>query len=186
MNKTKKRPTKAQLLGRASTMNPSAKAAAKLEKERKAAEELTELYSGVVNPKPHLECRIFPLPDYCSASSVAMRELDGEDDIMSSYWADQHAGVAEQESRIAAMVADQREGVRIALVGVDGRQVNEDGVPFMDCDEWTSKTWRFLMQCFSEMNGVPDEDLKKTIRGSLPIRGSSASGSSQDEEPGDE
>lgn len=154
--------------------------------EEKAARELVELYANVVNPKPHLDCRIFPLPDYCSVSSVAMRELDGEDDILSSYWADQHATAVEQDSATAAAVADHREGIRISLVAVEGRQVNEDGIPYMACDPWTSKTWRFLAQAFGELNGVSQEDLKNAVRGSQSLTKTSAHGESegaqQDEE----
>ena len=154
-------------------MTPEAKAEAeakaKAKAEAKAMKELADLYADVENPKPHLECRIFPLPSYCTVSSVAMRELDGEDDIMSAYWADQNATAAEQGSANAAAIADQREGIRISLVGVNGRQINDDGSCFLEANEWSSKTWRFLMQCFAELNGVSHDDLKNAVRGSVPI-----------------
>lgn len=164
-----------------------AEASAQAKAEAKAMKELADLYADVENPKPHLECRIFPLPDYCSVSSVAMRELDGEDDIMSAYWADQNATEAEKSSGNAAAIADQREGIRIALVGVNGRQVNDDGSCFMEANGWTSKTWRFLMQSFAELNGVSHDDLKNAVRGSVPIGMiPQGSGSNRGSEPGDE
>lgn len=144
--------------------------------EAEKQQELLDLYAGVESPKPELDCRIFSLPSYCSVSSVAMRELDGHDDIMSSYWADMNADEAMQQSAGAAQVADQREGIRLALVGVDGRQVNSDA-PYMECDAWTSKTWRFLMQFFSELNGVPMSDLKNSTRGAVAMRRSENGGS---------
>jgi hypothetical protein len=175
-NTTKRAPSAA--LDRAekiASKQAAEKAKQKAEKEAKEAAELAELYKDVTNPKPHLDCRIFPLPEYCSVSSIAMRELDGEDDKVSAFWADQHATTLEEQSANAASIADQREGMRISLVGVDGLQVNEDGVPYMDCDEWTSKTWRFVMQCFSEMNGVPMDDLKNAVRRSIRAGGVSQS-----------
>ena len=171
-------------------LSPEAKkAAAEAEAVKAVAKfhkELAEKYKDIENPKPHLECRIFPLPDYCSVTSVAMRELDGDDDLMSSYWADFHATEAVKSSQTAAFIADQREGIRIALVAVEGRQVNDDGAPYMACDSWTSKTWRFLLDCFSELNGVSQEDLKNAVRGSLPLGTTPGHGANQEGELADE
>lgn len=166
----------------------AAKVAEALKAQKKAMEDLAKLYENVVNPKPHLDCRIFPLPDYCSVSSVAMRELDGHDDILSSYWADHNASAEVAGSSSAAMLADRREGLRLSLVAVEGAQVNEDGIPYMDCDSWTSRTWYHLMQCFVELNGVADTDVKNVQRGaiSLAMRSPQMSASNLEEAQGDE
>lgn len=179
MTKTKAKTSKGSVM--------PTEAQSRAQAEEIALDELIEKYDGVENPKPHLECRIFRLPDYCSIPDLAMRELDGQDDILSAYWADQNADAATKDSHVAASIADQREGIRLALVGVNGVQVNDDGGCYYDCDEWTSKTWRFLIQFFSELNGVSGAELKNAVRGSAPMSGRpQGSGASHAREQEDE
>jgi hypothetical protein len=126
--------------------------------------------AAVINSKPHLMAKRYTLPDYCSVQSVVMRELDGQDDIEASVWADKNASSTVKESAVAAMVADQRESIRLSLLEVDGKPVNHDGLPFMEMDNWTSRTFRFLMQFYGDLNGATNEDLKNAVTGAELIQ----------------
>jgi hypothetical protein len=141
--------------------------------------------SEVINMKPHLQAKRYTLPDYCSVQSVVMRELDGQDDIEASIWADKNATSAIKDSAVAAMIADQRESVRLSLLEVDGKPVNHDGLPFMAMDNWTSRTMRFLLSFYADLNGAKEEDLKNSVAGAQEIvaypRSDSGEGAQPDE-----
>jgi len=123
----------------------------------------------VINMKPHLRAKRYQLPDYCTIREVVMRELDGQDDIEASIWADKNATSAIKGSAVAAMVADQRESIRLSLLEVDGLPVNHDGIPYRAMDDFTSVTFRFLQQFYADMNGAKEDDLKNAIAGAEVI-----------------
>ena len=142
---------------------------------------------AVINSKPHLTAKRYTLPSYCSVQSVVMRELDGQDDIEASVWADKNASSTVKESAVAAMVADQRESIRLSLLEVDGKPVNHDGLPFMAMDHWSSRTFRFLQQFYGDLNGATNEDLKNAVTGAeLISRLTPGHGDSPEEAPNDE
>lgn len=116
------------------------------------------------NPKPHLRMKRFTFPKKASIDSIVMRELDGEDDIEASVWADKHATELIKTSYRAAMAAEQREAIRVSIVAVND-QPTEPGVPFMEMDLWTSATQRMLMECYVHLNGAEETDLKNLIAG---------------------
>jgi hypothetical protein len=151
--------------------------------KRKAAKAPKRARSEVINMKPHLMAKRFQLPDYCSIREVVMRELDGQDDIEASIWADKNATSAIKGSAVAAMVADQRESIRLSLLEVDGTPVNHDGIPFMAMDDFTSVTFRFLLQFYSDMNGAKEDDLKNAIAGAEIVNPNHPHSDSPEAEP---
>ena len=142
--------------------------------------------SEVINMKPHLTAKRYQLPDYCTVREVVMRELDGQDDIEASIWADKNATSAIRGSAVAAMVADQRESIRLSLLEVDGVPVNHDGIPFTAMDDWTSVTFRFLQQFYADLNGAKENDLKNSIAGAEIIVGNPRHTESEERTPGHE
>lgn len=137
----------------------------------------------VINMKPHLQAKRYTLPPGCSVGEVVMRELDGEDDIEASIWADKNATSALKESAVAAMVADQRESMRLSLLEVDGVPVNHDGLPYMKADRWSSKTWRCMQSFYADLNGMKEQDLKNAVAGAEVILSSPHGDSPEEAQP---
>ena len=102
----------------------------------------------------------FTLPDYCSVGEFVMRELTAKDELTASIFAEKFMSDALRNSAVATIAAEQREAMRLALVEVDGIQVNLDGVPYLEMDNWSMRTVRFAQMAFNEMNGIESDDLK--------------------------
>lgn len=107
----------------------------------------------------------YPLPEYCDCRSVVMRELDTRDEIEAAIWADKAANSALADSQMAAFQADQRESIRLALVEVDGVEVNVGGMPYKAMDGWSMRTMRFIREFYADLNGVEQDDLKNALKG---------------------
>lgn len=88
----------------------------------------------------------FTLPKGYNFKELIMRETCGLDE------------------QIAARVADSRgeasnvavEMVRRSIVAVDGAPVVQ---PFLQFDNWNTRTRQFVLKAYEQMNSVPEEDI---------------------------
>lgn len=114
----------------------------------------------VVRPtRPKRVARRFTLPERCDIRSFTMRELDGNDEIEASIWAEKNVPPAQSQSPLAMMAQEQKEAIRLSLVEVDDVPITP-GVPYMDMDHWSMRTMRFVRQAFGITNGVEEDELK--------------------------
>lgn len=120
-----------------------------------------------VAPATGLIAKEFEVPakgaDRYNFHKVVMRELNGQDRIEASIWADKNINPALEESIVGQMDTQQREALRLSIVAVDGKRVNTGGVPFMAMDEWNIRSMRFLEACFNDLNGVDLDEVKNSI-----------------------
>lgn len=98
----------------------------------------------------------YKLPAGCNCREFIMRELQNRDSIEAGIWADRNASAADSDrGRLAAELV---ESVRLSLVEVDGKRM-QPGMPFMEMDNWSQRTMRFLLEAYQELNGVQEEEL---------------------------
>ena len=113
----------------------------------------------------------FQLPEGCSVREVAIRELEGHDELTAALWMEQHAPAAMLETTAGQLAAEQRELVRLSLVEVDGDDVNVDGVPYLGMDRWTVKTYRAVRFLYQTVNTLDDGELRKSLAGAVVLAG---------------
>lgn len=106
----------------------------------------------------------YHLPDGCNCKSFVMRELRGTDEKQAAMLADKMSSSADGEA--GRLNQAMRESMRLSLVYVDGQRVNENGVPYLDMDKWTSKTMRLALEAYQELNGVEDDEIEDFRKGS--------------------
>lgn len=110
--------------------------------------------------KPTRISKRWKMPKGCDIQEFVMREVTGQDEIEAAIWAEKGMTTAQSSSAMAIYSAQRRECMRLALVEVDGAQVNHDGIPFKQMDYYSIKTMLFLTYAFNKMNGVEDDELK--------------------------
>jgi len=101
--------------------------------------------------KPHLIHRKFTLPNGCSIKSFVIRELDGHDELNAARWADAKTGSA--DNKVNALMD---ENLRVSLVEVNGKAVQQ---PFVEMDKWSSKTRRFLLEAWGQLNAAQEDEM---------------------------
>jgi len=103
-------------------------------------------------------CKKWTLPKGCSVREIVLRELDVNDDIDVHVWVEKNTPAAGREG-LGQFSAQQREAMRLALVQVDGQPVNVAGVPYLQMNQWSVRTLRFLQMAFVELNGATEEEM---------------------------
>jgi len=96
-----------------------------------------------------------------------MRELTNRDQMEASMWADKNIESALRGNLLAENMQEMHEAIRLSIVEVDGEKVGADGVPFKALDEYSMRTMRALRAYFSDLNGVDEDDIKKSIAGAV-------------------
>lgn len=101
--------------------------------------------------KPHLIHRKFKLPKGCSVESFVIREIDGKDELESGRWvAAKGAGVDDPGMAMA------EERMRVAIVAVNDQPVEQ---PYMAMNKWSTKTRTFLLNAWTSLNMVEEDEL---------------------------
>ena len=103
-----------------------------------------------------------------SFKSITIRELLNLDNDTIAVWAQANISPALKDSPLAQITAEQREAIRLSITAVDGNPVNEHGEPFMDMDEWTYRSQRFVMAAFNRVNGVAEDEISGFLDGAVP------------------
>lgn len=99
-----------------------------------------------------------------SCKEFVMRELTAKDEIEAAIWADKKRSSA-GDGVLSIVGGEQREAMRLSFVAVDGKPVNEGGIPFVGMDNWTYRTMRFVQRAFADLNGVEQSDLDSFAEG---------------------
>lgn len=135
----------------------------------------------------------FTFPRGCSARSVTMQELTGEDDQVVATWMEMKGAKAlgshkpgTPEWMKASIELERRESIRRSIVSVDDKPVGLDGLPFPEFDTWSKKTLTAVMRFFNDLNGLEDADLEKCVAEATVVTSSrSAAGGLSVVEPTD-
>lgn len=115
----------------------------------------------IIPEKKHHRMKRFMLPDGCDAKEIVVRELDGDDDMEIAVWTEAKLNSAIKDNIMAVLEVKKTEAARRSLVVVDGRTVNQNGIPFSEMDKWSQKTMIFVFRAYNRLNGAEDDDLKK-------------------------
>jgi len=110
--------------------------------------------------KKHLLHKKFTLPKGCSIQTFVMREIDGEDEREAGRWIAARGNV--EDSGITLI----EEQLKVALVAVNGRKVD---APFQGLEKFSSKTRRFMMEAFGQMNGIEEDEVEDFLGASAQI-----------------
>jgi len=105
------------------------------------------------------------LPAGHSVREFVMRELDSADDITAAINADKFGGIRSFDNLETAMQVLQRERVRLALVEVDGRRVNTEGLPYKEFDTWSLRTTRLAERAYLELNNLSSDEVESFDKG---------------------
>lgn len=111
--------------------------------------------------------KTFPMPAGCDASSVTLAAMDKADEYAAAVSADirmRTLPVDQQRSAHMAMQIERDESVRQSLRKINGKRVNVDGVPCVEIDNWTQKSWTALYAFHSTLNGIPGDELGNCIK----------------------
>jgi len=108
---------------------------------------------------------------------VFIQELTSQDEVQAAMLTDQVISDIERRSTKLTLEAERRESIKLAIVGlgelngssVAYRHVNADGAPFAEPDGWSLPAWTALHRYFSEVNGVPNEELTEGIEGARTV-----------------
>lgn len=124
------------------------------------------LVQRFVMPSTIMQCR-----------EVFIREVTSADETEAAIYADQTASKIEKESVRLMNDAENREIVRLAIVGFGDNKsgamayehVNHDGIPLERINGWPQKAWAALRHYFSQINGVPMSEIREGIEGAQTV-----------------
>jgi hypothetical protein len=147
---------------------PPAAAAPPLNGLDEFSQQLAERFPGrvlkrFVMPSSIVQCR-----------EVFMLELTSRDEVSAAIFTDTILTAIERASYRLTQEAEQRECIRLAIVGLGSEQggklayrhTNLDpAVPLAEISDWPAKAWVALHQYFRETNGVPQAEIDEGIRG---------------------
>ena len=100
--------------------------------------------------KEHLVHRQYSLPKGCSVTSFTIREIDGMDEREA---AKMLAAIGTADDMTTALM---EANLRVSIVAVNGQAIAQ---PYTEMSKWSSKTRRFLIEAFNQLNGVPEDEI---------------------------
>jgi hypothetical protein len=100
--------------------------------------------------------RLFKFPGKCSVDSVVVRETNGIDEQAAALAASTKGGQASVYTEL----------VRQAIVEVNGQKIQQ---PYMELEQWNSKTRALLMKAYEQVNELPDEQLSVFLAASEDV-----------------
>lgn len=116
-----------------------------------------------------IRAKKYTMPAGLNAGSIIIRELLSKDEIAAAIAADGRMSNDDRNNAVLALTIERKEAIRISIVAIDGRLVNTDGVPCMEIDDWTIRSWTALSKFFGEMNGIPGDELGKAVEGAVDV-----------------
>lgn len=128
----------------------------------------------------------FKAPVKCQGDcrDIIIKELSGEDDIAAAVAVDEKLGQPgfKSDNFAAIMRLERQERIRQSVVAVDGKQVSPTKPFNMEAFGSTTKLW--IGRCFDKLNGLDEEDLKKSLaEGEAVDLGRLTSGEAATDEP---
>lgn len=143
-----------------------------------APEQLTplELFSRQLAERfPKRVVKRFAMPaSVPEAREIFMLELNSRDERDAAIFTDAIVTAIERSSYKLIMEAEKREQIRLSIVGLGElvageiayRHTNTDpAIPLAEITDWSSRAWVPLHRYFSEVNGVPNDEIDEGIKG---------------------
>lgn len=127
---------------------------------------------------PHRLIKRFVMPSKVrECREVFIVELTSRDEVQAAIMAEQSMSQLERLSYRLSGEAQNREQLRVAIVALGEmksgevlyRQVNHDGVPLGEIDNWSQSAWAALYAYNGTVNGIPIDELKSGIEASCAI-----------------
>jgi hypothetical protein len=126
------------------------------------------------NPGRRIQRYDFPV-GVTDARAVYLFELKGTDELLAAEMADANMKPAERKSVSLAFEAERRESIRLSIVGLidDGnvRRHIDQSMPLMEIDDWSMKGLHALRTFYSDLNGLPAEELGNALKGTRKLGG---------------
>ena len=125
----------------------------------------------------------FP-PEISEARAVYLFEMKAKDELAAAEMADATMTDVERKSAHRALEAERREAIRLSIVGLIVEDENtgalqrrhiDQSAPLMEIDDWSSKAWAALRTFFGDLNGIPVEELGKSVAGVRKLGAASTS-----------
>lgn len=144
---------------------------------------LARLSRALADRFPNTMIRRYVLPrNVTDCREVFMREITSRDEIEAAIMADATMSMIEKASMRLSGDAERRECVRLAICALGKladknnpasavvyEQVNHEGEPFAEINDWKGKTWTCLQTYFGTLNGVPTEELAEGLVGAQTV-----------------
>lgn len=139
---------------------------------------LQEFSAELAQRLPRRFVRRFVMPSTIrDCAEVFILELNSREELDAAVYADATMTGIERASVKLTNEAEQKEAVRLSIVGIgemiDGvvvyRHTNNEGIPLAEANDWARKTWICLHSYFSQVNGVPTEELAEGILGARTV-----------------
>lgn len=147
-------------------------------KIRAVSAELAEFSRALGERYPSRVIQRFVLPRKVrEARELFIREVDSNDTVEAAILADAIMGPIEKGSYKLTLEAERRQLAKLSVVGLGilrgGRVVyehaNHDGIPLAFDPAWTEPAWTALLRHYSDVNGVPAEELEEGTQGALTV-----------------
>lgn len=149
------------------------------------SEALAQFSRDLATRFPGMEVRRYILPRVVTqCREVFIRELTSEDIIMAASFADALMSANEKASARLSRDAEERECVRVAIVGFGDaqlqgkdpkggnvwgpcvyRHVNLDGAPLGEINTWPKRMWDAFTRYYNDVNGLPIEEFIEGLQG---------------------
>lgn len=120
-----------------------------------------------------LQVRRVPIPDAIKqVSYVWIREQDSNDEVTAATWADSIMTAVQRRSSRLINQIEQREAKRLSICAIWRRghaapeEVNGE-IPLMEINKWSTKFWGVLEIHYMDLNGIPAEDVQKSLEGAV-------------------
>lgn len=153
------------------------------------SEALAQFSRDLATRFPGLEIRRYVLPRVVTqCREVFIRELTSEDIIMAASFADSLMSANEKASVRLSRDAEERECVRVAIVGFGDaqpagkdakggnvwsacvyRHVNLDGAPLGEINAWPKRMWDAFTRYYNDVNGLPIEEFIEGLQGATIV-----------------
>lgn len=111
---------------------------------------------------PTTELYYFEVPEVDRAkvdfATIVMRRLRRRDELEASRWAKEFGTKDDRDDIYVMLEREQAEKVKIAIVAVDGEEVQH---PFVMANDWYTLSWEYLRRWYAEVNGSDPDVIKK-------------------------
>jgi hypothetical protein len=106
------------------------------------------------------------------ASHVWLREQDSDDELQAATFADAIMTTVQRRSPRLSNQIEQREARRLSICaiwrrGAPAPEEVDHAVPFVEINGWSAKFWAAIEMHFLDLNGVPMEELQKSLEGAV-------------------
>lgn len=133
-----------------------------------------------------IQAKSFPAPKKCQGDcqNIVIKELSGSDEIAAAVEIDKRAGEPgfKVDNFAAMMKLERQMRIQQSIVAIDGKLNRPDKPLSIEGFGSTTKLW--IGRCFDDLNGIDEEDVKKSLAGAKTVDlGQLTSGAAASAEP---